>query len=97
MKKLLLVLLFVPFVSFSQTYSYEADMYSYKTKSYVEIEIKIEQGNNEVEIYSFDTGKYYYANIESSKVLNNGRRKMEIYFYEGLYKGYAEVTDFQRK
>lgn len=97
MKKLLLVLLFVPLVSFSQTYNYEAEMYSYTTKSYVDIEIEIEQGNNEVEIYSFDTGKYYYAEIESSKVLGNGRREMEIYFYKGLYKGYADITNFQRQ
>ena len=87
----------VPLVSFSQTYNYEAEMYSYTTKSYVDIEIEIEQGNNEVEIYSFDTGKYYYADIESSKVLSNGRREMEIYFYGGLYKGYADITDFQRQ
>ena len=72
-------------------------MYSYATKSYVYIEIKIEQGNNEVEIYSLDTGEYCYADIESNKVLSNGRREMGIYFYRGLYKGYADIADFQRK
>tara|TARA_B100001057_G_scaffold500839_1_gene618211 strand:+ start:118 stop:411 length:294 start_codon:yes stop_codon:yes gene_type:complete len=97
MKKLLIILLFVPLASFSQTYNYEAEMYSYKTESYVYVEIEIEQGNSEVEIYSFDTGEYYYADIESSKVLSNGRREMEIYFYGGLYEGYAEITNFQRK
>ena len=89
--------MFFPLVSFSQTYNYEAEMYSFATRSYVDIEIEIEQGNNEVVIYSFDIGEYYYADIEGSSVLSNGRREMEVYFYEGLYEGYAEITNFQRQ